>query len=524
MIGVRLRLGRLRRPGTERTDRGSMPMALLVTLVGMSLTAALVPLVVNQVTQTRIIVARTNALQAAQAGIDVALGQLRAAASSAGGDLESLPACDLSGIATADPDLITNPGKSNPDNAGYRVRIVYYVLAADGAPTPQPCPPTDVPVSALLTSTGGRVTDAAAAAALTQGGRGNRTIEATYTFKTTNENISGGAVQLASPTITPLCMDAGNNQFPSAGDVVQIQLCKAGGASDQRFAYTTDLNIKVVGSETTGAPNGMCVDVPYPRATGDYARFQPCLGLSARQQWSLNDSSAFSSTRESEVKLNDFCLSSDNPGFDNARVVLASCSGQTNRNIWRPQPGVGAGMSSAATNQLVNFKQFSRCLDVTNFKPDWAYMIVWFCKQAPNGVPPWNQAWYMSSAGTDPLQMRIRTIDTTTGKGYCLKTPGSVAANQYVTLAECDPTGVLTDENLIWKVYGDTGTYATSFVIVDRNGLCMTPTDLTANPADTHSDGTAKVKMATCDGSELQKWNAPADLNQPIALTKTTEK
>ena len=52
----------------------------------------------------------------------------------------------------------------------------------------------------------------------------------------------------------------------------------------------------------------------------------------------------------------------------------------------------------------------------------------------------------------------------------------------------------------------------------------MTPTDLTANPADTHSDGTAKVKMATCDGSELQKWNAPADLNQPIALTKTTEK
>ena len=51
-----------------------MPMALLVTLVGMSLSAALVPIVVNQVTSTRTVTARTNALQAAQAGIDVGPG------------------------------------------------------------------------------------------------------------------------------------------------------------------------------------------------------------------------------------------------------------------------------------------------------------------------------------------------------------------------------------------------------------------------------------------------------------------
>ena len=522
MIGIRFRRWS-RRPG-ERSDQGSMPMALLVTLVGMALSAAIVPIVVNQVTGTRTVIARTNALQAAQAGIDVALGQLRAAATSTGGDLESLPSCDLSGLSATDPTLAINPGNADPNNSGYRVTIVYYRLADDGAPVAQSCPPSDVPVSALLTSTGGRVRDAAGAAALTQGA-GNRTIEATYTFKTSNENITGGAVQLASPTLAPLCMDSGDNQFPDAGAIVKAQLCKAGGSSDQRFAYTTDLNIKVVGSETTAAPNGMCVDVPYPRATNDIARFQPCLGLTARQQWSLNDSSAFSSTRENEVRLNDFCLSLRTPGMADSDIVLGSCSAQSNRNIWRPQPGVGAGMSSAATNQLVNFKQFSRCLDVTNFQPGSSYMIVWFCKQAPNGVPPWNQAWYQSPAGTtDPLDMRIRTINTSNGKGYCLKTPGSTAADRYVTLAECDATGLITDPTLIWKVYADTGSYASSYRIVDQNGLCMTPTDLTATPPDTHSDGTAKVKLATCNNSELQKWNAPADLNEPTALTKTTEK
>jgi hypothetical protein len=503
MIGIRLR-----RPATERSEQGSLPMALLVTLVGMSLSAALVPLVVSQVTSTRTVTARANALQAAQAGIDVALAQLRAAGTTTGGDLESLPPCTMTGTSVT--------------GSGYRVVIVYFRLADDGAPTPQACPPADVPVTARLTSTGGP-----ASGTLTQGSSGTRTVEATYTFKTSNENISGGAIQLASPTVDPLCVDAGANSYPASGDLVKVQVCNAGGSSDQRFAYTTGLNIKVVGSETANAPTGMCIDAPYPRTTGDTVKFQPCQEPSTpQQQWSLNDSSSFASTRETAVVLGDFCLGLEpaRAGQADSNIVLGSCSAVSDRNIWRPQPGVGAGMSSAATNQLVNFKQFSRCLDDTNFRPDWPYMIVWFCKQSPNGVPPWNQAWYMSSAGADPLAKRIRTIDTGTGRGYCLRTPGSTAVNQYATLTECSDTGTLTDPNLIWTVYGDTGVYATSYRIVDSYGNCLTPTDLAANPPDTHSDGTAKVKVAVCNGSELQKWNAPADLNQPLAVSNTVER
>ena len=48
---------------------------------------------------------------------------------------------------------------------------------------------------------------------------------------------------------------------------------------------------------------------------------------------------------------------------------------------------------SAATGQLVNYQQFSRCLDVTNHLWNSDYMIVWFCKQAPDGTVPWNQKW-----------------------------------------------------------------------------------------------------------------------------------
>jgi hypothetical protein len=447
----------------------------------------------------------------------VAVGQLRSALDGAGaGDLEGLPPCAMSGSARS--------------GSGYRVTIVYYRLAADdaAAPEPQDCPPTDVPVTAKLSSTGGPAADAPAATRLTVGAAGTRTIEATYTFKTSNQNISGGAIQLAAPTTDPLCMDGGPDTSPAPGTVVKMQLCKTGGSRNQRFAYTSDLNIKLVGSETAGAPAGMCLDAPYPRTAGDAVKFQPCLGLVPRQQWSLNDSSNFSSTRETEPVLGDFCLNLRVAGTADQDIVLGSCGGGADQRIFRPQPGVGAGMSSADTGQLVNFKQFSRCLDVTNFKPSWEYMIVWFCKQAPDGKVPWNQHWTYPAAVVSEDQAvpeRIRAVDITDNNaGYCLRSPGSTAAGQYVTMVACDATATLTDPNLKWVIYGDTGDYATSYRIVDSFGYCLTPTDLKAATPDTHSDGTAKVKVATCNKSELQKWNAPADLNQPLALTNTTEK
>jgi hypothetical protein len=91
-------------------------------------------------------------------------------------------------------------------------------------------------------------------------------------------------------------------------------------------------------------------------------------------------------------------------------------------------------------------------------------------------------------------------------------------------MSACTLTGTLTDERLKWTMYGDTGDYATSYRIVDINGYCLTPTNLAVATPDTHGDGTAKVKVAPCTSSELQKWNAPANFNKPLVLTNTREK
>jgi len=486
-------------------DGGSLPMALLVSLVGMSLTAALVPVVVGQVISTRTVSGRTQALDAAQAGIDAALGQLRAATASGTpkvGELERLPPCVMT-------------GRQEVDGLRYRVTIAYYGLPDDAAdPTPLllDCPPLDVPVTATLTATG----TGSSAGSLAVGDPDSRSIEATYTFKTTNANITGGAIQLAEPIVDPLCMDGGTTP-------VTMQLCDAGGSSDQRFAYTTDLAIKLVASETAADTAGLCLDAPLPHSSGGSVTLQPCLGRTARQQWSLDNNSNFRGTTDG-VNLDNFCINLRNAGLVGSQLMLGACGNLHNQRTFRPQTGTGAGMASAATGQLVNYKQFSRCLDVTNHRWDWEYMIVWFCKQAPDGNVPWNQKWTLPTVVAPAVMTapeRIRTAGSG-NPGACLRTPTSTT--EFVTMSLCPLTGALTDDRLKWTVYGDTGTYATSYRIIDTNGYCLAPADLTVANPEVHADGTAKLKVVPCTSSELQKWNAPADFNEPLVLTNTKEK
>lgn len=504
MMKIRVRRGRA-------DERGSMPMALLVTLVAMSLTATLVPVVISQIASTRVVSARTESLDAAQAGVDAGVGQLRAAALVADplkGRLEELPPCLMTGTQVG---------------LRYSVNIAYYGLPDnpdDTTPVLLSCPPLDVPVTAVLTATGTGL----ATGALTVGAPQTRTIQATYTFKTNNENITGGAIVLAAPTTNQLCMDGGADSSPAVGTPVKMQLCKAGGSSDQRFAYTTDLNVKLVGSETTTTLAGMCLDAPTPHANGGAITFQPCLGRTARQQWSLDNSSNFRGTADG-VNLENFCINLKNAGLAGSVLVIGGCGGTANQQVFRPQTGTGAGMASVTTNQLVNFKQFSRCLDVTNHVVTSTYLIVWYCKQAPDGNLSWNQKWTAPAvvAPAESAVGRIRTLyNGDPNQGYCLRAPDTTAG--YVTLTSCTATGTLTSPQMEWTVYGKTQDYAAAYRIRSKNGYCLTPTDLTVASPDTHGDGTAKVKIAPCSAAELQKWNAPANLNKPLVLTDVLEK
>ncbi|MFI5492839.1 RICIN domain-containing protein [Actinoplanes sp. NPDC051859] len=499
-------------------------MAILVSLVAMGLTASMAPVVVSTITATRTADQRTESIDAANAGLDAAMAQLRAASTGSGatlvGNLETLPPCDITGAENAGDETADTNGKTTP-RLRYRVKVAYYGQLEDDnddtSAVPIACPPTQVPTKAVLTVTGSY----SATAVLEPGKPDTRTVESTYTFRRSTANTAGGAIRLGS-TI-PMCMDGADNAVTKA-PTLTLAACKTGGASEQRFAYTKDLNIKLMYSESTASPNGLCLQ---GTTTNNNAVviFKPCLGRTAVQQWSLDNNSRLRGTTDG-VNVNGYCLNAQTSGSPRM-IVLGSCSTGSDQSVWRTDPAAGAGGASADTGQLVNFKQFSRCLDVTNHTPTYPYMIVWFCKQAPDGNVSWNQQWTMPPVATSKetaVWGRIRTAGTS-NPGYCLRRPDSPGG--LVTMVSCSATAPLPaaiPDELKWKMYGETKDDITRYTIVSSRGECLTPTDLTAAKPETHTDGTAVVRTTRCTKAALLKWNAPPSLQTGKTLSGTTEK
>lgn len=484
----------MRRPD----DRGSLPMAMLVITVGLGMSALLAPLVVRQIASTRHLVDRDLALQAAQAGLDMMMARVRAASDDKRfGLLEDLPPCTLTGDA----------GVGGANSLPYEVKIVY--RNQDGAEL-TPCPVETVPATASVEVTG-------------RGHDVSRTLTATYVFTTSNTNIPGGQIKIDVSTLGDQCIDAGASKTPAAGTEVTMQACN--GSSRQQFGYTPDLYLKLINSESTGAPYGMCLDAGATHVNGNLIAFQPCPATrTPRFQWSLDGESMFHSTNSSSG-IENLCVNVQNPGrlTPPSKVVLASCTIDDTRTRWRSGAGVGSGMAGDSTAQLVNYAQFSRCLDVTNQNTGWSYMIAWFCKQSPNGVVDWNQQWEHRVPTLPATSATGNIVVTRNGTQYCLKSPLNTGPSIYTTVETCTAAN-RSSAAFQWTVFHDTGTYATSYRIQDNSGYCLTPTDLNATPKDVHTDGTSKVKVAVCSASELQKWNAPANLNQPTPLMDLIER
>ncbi|BBH68357.1 hypothetical protein ACTI_50420 [Actinoplanes sp. OR16] len=514
---------------TLRTDEGSLPMAMLLITVVLSISAVLVPVVVRQTAATKNLAERTTMLDAAQSGMDVMMARVRAAADveTREGYLENMPPCTLSGDAGV---------SATTERLTYQVTITYY----DAAGTALSCPVTDVPTTAKVVSVGTT-------------GTTKRTLTATYVFSTSNTNIPGGQIRISSSTLGNQCMDSGSSKAPTAGSALIMATCD--GSSRQQFGYTADLYLKLIGSEATGADDGMCI---YPGATdakgkhvsGTALTFQPCPATTPATfgfQWSLDGNSVFHSA-DSAKAVESTCINVVSPGTAGSTVALGGCSTSATKTVWRSAPGVGAGMAGDNTYQLVNYAQFSRCLDVTSKSMTATYMITWFCKQAPNGVVDFNQQWVhpvpdatkKEVSATGPIIVNnytstsnaVSACSTSTAKGcgsnYCLKSPGTATSSSWVTVEGCSTAALQAKNYLQWTVYHDTGDYATSYRIKDYKGNCLQPTrqtdtTYTAPSSDLHSDGTSKVKVVACNSSELQKWNAPANISKPTPLTDLIE-
>jgi hypothetical protein len=193
-------------------DSGSLVMALLLTLVGVALSALLVPVLVTQAESTRLDARRVNALNAAHTGLEVALGQIQAADTGSGpvGPFDSLLCHILGGCAAGLPMPCALQGNvGTGSTAHYQVTIEYFRVdpsRADSriATNRVPCDPqggtSSTAAYALVRSAGTERTS-------------TRTLEATYTFQTSNQSRCRG-LYVSVPGLRPFCVP-----LPFLGDI-----------------------------------------------------------------------------------------------------------------------------------------------------------------------------------------------------------------------------------------------------------------------------------------------------------------
>jgi hypothetical protein len=522
-------------------DRGSLPMLMLVVIVGLALGGLMVPMIVNQNVSTRTVDSRVQSLQAAQAGLDATLGQLRVATTDGGttGDASQLPC-----FTSANPLSGTVLGSAN---MAYSVQVQYFtsdpfkvVVNTGSLPTPMLCssgygafdPATGlvVPSYALITSVGTNTIGANSSSV--------RTLQSTYIFNTTNANTDGGQIRLNPPTTTSggttppnYCMDGGLT--PAVNTQVKLQVCSAT-ATGQIFFYNQDLSVQLLSSVTTANTDGLCLDAPIPHANGGLITLQQCAAAgsaTSRQQWSLNGSAEFLATKSDLTRDSTLCIGAATQSAG-ASVQVLSCPGSYDTTAsWLPSPSVGAGAAGASNGQLVNFSQFGRCADVTNqtapTSSDNPFMILYPCKQDPN---PANVDWNQKFAYNFSTYQWATIYNS---KSYCLTSAGT--AGGYTTVILCDTSKASQQ----WLEYGTTTatgpnaaqySYDVRYTIKEKSGqgLCLSLSPTTGdNPDYFVPSGTSlqysKLTTDRCDGTTRQKWNADPNTISS-ALQNTIEK
>jgi hypothetical protein len=538
----------LRRSGGVRgrwsDDSGSLPIAMLIVVSGLGLSTALSSSVVTQVNATRSDVGRADALNAAQGGLDVVAAHIRAATDNKGdGRLGLLPCNQVTGDVIGPAPAGEPPAGSQPEpRPGYRVEIRYHEFDPVVVATDNPvldCYPgsgtTKVPGYAVLTSTGndGRPNGA------------DRTITATYILRTTNENIPGGLIRVRKVGASnDLCLDAGPI-MPTATNntVLRVQPCDTTGKDlEQKFAYHSNLSLVYVPSKSATNPLGMCLDAGAAPVHLSPVYFKPCTTTSSRQQqWSFTDHRNFVGTNATN-DFNDLCFNVETVNTANSRIILKrhaedaagnniGCYVPTDNNVmmFMAEPSVGAGAAENSPNQLVNFAQFGRCLDVPGFNVASEYLTVYPCKQAPKPEKvTWNQRFIVPPLTTSgEVTSGSGRIYTNIAPGeyekngrtgnYCLSTAAVTVSSPYATVNACPTTGALP-QSMQWKVVRKAKRYTESYrietVVAGRN-VCLTAG---TRPADINYDGLSKMVLEPCGDSTAQKWNAPAYVRDPSPL------
>jgi hypothetical protein len=509
-LAQRLTGGPASRRSRDADERGSMAMYLTLAVVGIALAGLLVPMVVTNARTTRLNTTRVHAVDAAQAGIDVMVGRIRAADEGGVGSSELLPCEPLRGTA------------NSAGTAEYEVKVDYYMedpvaeptaakmRCVEGYGTYDSASDSFTPGYARITALG---TDGPQFA----GGTKGRTLTATYVFLTSNKNIVGGRMRIYPGTSTApeLCMDA-TTDTPPVGTVVRMQACTSPLEDRQIWAYRSDLTVQLLSSITGTYPNGLCLDTQAPPTAGRSITLQACAVLGSppyTQQWSFNDSGAYQASlpnSKNDGVLSSLCIAVPAQSVGIV-VTLATCDNSVTSPVmaWIPAPTVGAGGAEAP--QLINFYEFGRCLDVSGQNPAAIHLIDYPCKQNPfPAAVAWNQKWTLPAIPTDGASAVGAVYTTRSGTRYCLTSPGTLGG--YVTTQPCSSSGSgSTSPNQTWTVYnGDSSLpYSKKYTIVDNTGKC-----LGLNSPSALWPQWSSIDVERCTGATEHKWNADQNLTR----------
>ncbi|NAZ81699.1 hypothetical protein GTR02_07690 [Kineococcus sp. R8] len=513
---------RERRAGLARG--GDEGVALLLVLMTMAIAATLsllvLGVVLSQVQPTQMQQKTTRTVAAAQAGVDAALAQIRTAEGTATvvgrvGDPTKLP-CEVTGTVG-----------DNADGAAFRVTISYFdtnpstLTRDERALRDITCTPGQgtgalVPSFAVLSSAAsgkplaGRTADS-----------GDRSMESLYAFEISNENVPGGRMFSVNQKF---CLTVAS---PAVGVTVTYTAaagCPTGGALTS-WVYDKDYALKLA-STLTGTP--LCISAPL--ASGVDATLQTCAVGDLKQQWSYEGGARFRGQKaaagngtKNSSDYGAYCLTAsttDATKLQGARLQSGTCSSDTEHGSFSPDPSVGAGAASVETQQIVNYLEFGRCMDVTKGDLSYAYMIVYPCKQDPSGGTKlsWNHKWSYVEPAAGQSTTAPQRITVTNGGTYCLQVPAQTVVDGDVTFTSaCSAT---EPRQQIVRTYAVPGSYTSSYTFTDTWGRC-----LSLGPKKEPSVVGVKwstIVAAACTGGSEQKWNAPAS-GQKTGLTGTRE-
>jgi hypothetical protein len=369
--------------------------------------------------------------------------------------------------------------------------------------------PVSVPQFAYLQSNG-----VGTGGATATGTAGDRELHTTYRFETSDLNIAGGRLNMDT---TSLCMDAGT--APVVGTAVTLSGCQNRGVSSgqSNWSYRADLTIY---DTNTGSP-GLCLTAGTTFGTNSTSQltlqqcatdgsattypYQASPSLQQRQEWSFDDNGKFEGAA-SNGNINGNCISANpyNNSVAGGFLYEQGCDGGGfDTETWNPDPQVGAGLAGPATQGLVNYSEFGRCLDVTGQNVAATWLIDYPCKQAPD---PSNIAWNQRF-----VYANNQITTTTGGVTYCLIAPATesqTTINNLVVIVPCSSTSA-TAAQKTWTESSDTGSYNTSYTIVSSAGYCLSVVQ--PGLGDAYNAQWGAIVTTTCDGSLVQKWNAPAN-------------